>query len=129
MKIKQIHFNWRQEGSVQDTNGAGENYNRYTLGVGGVIEIEELFFEALPNYTVHFENGNYIKIFDPNFVEYVNEQVMVDLTIYAHIKKKYIRAVITEYLNGYSEEEIWIKTGVDEKAIPIIIDCYNYLYN
>ena len=129
MKIKQIDFNWRQEGSVQDTNGAGENYNRYTLGVGGVIEIEELFFEALPNYTVHFENGNYIKIFDPNFVEYVNEQVMVDLTIYAHIKKKYIRAVITEYLNGYSEEEIWIKTGVDEKVIPIIIDCYNYLYN
>ena len=129
MKIKQIDFNWRQEGSVQDANGAGENYNRYTLGVGGVIEIEELFFEALPNYTVHFENGNYVKIFDPNFVEYVNEQVMVDLTIYTHIKKKYIRAVITEYLNGYSEEEIWIKTGVDEKAIPIIIDCYNYLYN
>ena len=111
------------------TDRTGENYNRYTLGVGGVIEIEELFFEALPNYTVHFENGNYIKIFNPNFVEYVNEQVMVDLTIYAHIKKKYIRAVITEYLNGYSEEEIWIKTGVDEKAIPIIIDCYNYLYN
>ena len=54
---------------------------------------------------------------------------MVDLTIYAHIKKKYIRAVITEYLNGYSEEEIWIKTGVDEKVIAIIIDCYNYLYN
>ena len=129
MKIKQIDFNWRQEGSVQDTNGAGENYNRYTLGVGGVIEIEEIFFEALPNYTVHFENGNYVKIFDPNYVEYVNEQVMVDLTIYAHIKKKYIRAVITEYLNGYSEEEIWIKTGVDEKVIPIIIDCYNYLYN
>ena len=129
MKIKQIDFNWRQEGSVQDTNGAGENYNRYTLGVGGVIEIEEIFFEALPNYTVHFENGNYVKIFDPNYVEYVNEQVMVNLTIYAHIKKKYIRAVITEYLNGYSEEEIWIKTGVDEKVIPIIIDCYNYLYN
>ena len=129
MKIKQIDFNWRQEGSVQDTNGAGENYNRYTLGIGGVIEIEEIFFEALPNYTVHFENGNYVKIFDPNYVEYVNEQVMVDLTIYAHIKKKYIRAVITEYLNGYSEEEIWIKTGVDNEVIPIIIDCYNYLYN
>ena len=37
----------------------------------GVIEIEELFFEALPNYTVHFENGNYVKIFDPNYVEYL----------------------------------------------------------
>jgi hypothetical protein len=73
MKIKQIDFNWRQEGSVQDSNGAGENYNRYTLGVGGVVVIEELFFEALPNYTVHFENGNYVKIFNPNFVEYVNE--------------------------------------------------------
>ena len=25
MKIKQIDFNWRQEGSVQDSNGAVEN--------------------------------------------------------------------------------------------------------
>ena len=71
MKIKQIHFNWRQVGSVQDRDGAGEDYDKYEVGVGGVIEIEELFFEALPNYTVHFENGNYVKIFDPNYVEYL----------------------------------------------------------
>ena len=72
MKIKQIDFNWRQVGSVQDRDGAGEDFNRYTLGVGGVVEIEENFMEALPNYTVHFQSGNYIKIFNPNFVEYFN---------------------------------------------------------
>ena len=73
MKIKQIDFNWRQVGSVQDRDGAGGDYNRYTLGVGGVVEIEENFMEVIPNYTIHFENGNYVKIFNPNFVEYVNE--------------------------------------------------------
>ena len=72
MKIKQIDFNWRQEGSVQDRDGVGEDYHRYALGINGVVEIEENFMEALPNYTVHFENGNYVKIFNPNFVEYVN---------------------------------------------------------
>lgn len=29
MKIKQIHFNWRQVGSVQDRDGAGEDYDKY----------------------------------------------------------------------------------------------------
>ena len=72
-KVKLIIFNWRQVGSTQDRDGAGEDYEKYEVGVRDVIEIEELFFEALPNYTVHFENGNYVKIFDPNFVEYVNE--------------------------------------------------------
>lgn len=73
MKIKQIHFNWRQVGSVQDRDGVGEDYDKYEVGVRDVIEIEELFFEAIPNYTVHFKNGNYVKIFNPNFVEYTNE--------------------------------------------------------
>ena len=73
MKIKQIHFNWRQVGSVQDRDGAGEDYDKYVVGEKGVVEIEENFMEAIPNYTVHFENGNYVKIFDPNFVKYINE--------------------------------------------------------
>ena len=70
MKIQRLYFNWRQIGSTQEKDGAGEDWDRFTVGEKGVIEIEENFVEAIPNYTVHFEDGNYTKIFNPNQVEY-----------------------------------------------------------
>ncbi len=73
MKIKVLYANWRQVGSVQDRDGSGEDYDKYEVGKNGVVEIEELFSEAIPNYTVHYENNNYTKIFNPNHVEYVYE--------------------------------------------------------
>jgi hypothetical protein len=73
MKIRTLYYNWRQIGSVQDRNGAGEDWDRFMLGEKGVVLIEELFFEDIPNYTVHFEDGNYTKVFNPNQVEYFAE--------------------------------------------------------
>ena len=31
-KVISVDFNWRQVGSVQDKNGAGEDYERITVG-------------------------------------------------------------------------------------------------
>lgn len=73
VKIKVLYYNWRQVGSIQDRDGAGEDWDRFTVGEKGVVLIEELFFEAIPNYTVHFEDDSYIKIFNPNQVEYFAE--------------------------------------------------------
>jgi hypothetical protein len=74
MIIKTIYHNWRQVGSTIDRDGAGEDYEKYEVGVKGVVEIEENFMEAIPNYTVHFEDDSYIKLFNPNQVEYKNER-------------------------------------------------------
>jgi hypothetical protein len=65
-KIKTLYYNWRQVGSTQERDGAGEDWERFTLGEKGVVLIEELFFEAIPNYCVHFEDGSYTKVFNPN---------------------------------------------------------------
>lgn len=73
MKISTLYYNWRQIGSVQDRNGAGEDWDRFMVGEKGVVLIEELFFEAISNYTVHFEDGSYTKVFNPNQVDYFAE--------------------------------------------------------
>ena len=50
----------------------------------------------------------------------------MDLIEYAHIEEAFKKKVISNYLNGYTEEDIAIKLNVDEKTISYIIDCYNY---
>ena len=40
-KIKSVSYNWRQVGSTQDRDGAGEDWDRFTVGERGVILIEE----------------------------------------------------------------------------------------
>jgi hypothetical protein len=51
------------------------------------------------------------------------------LEMYAHTKKKIIKKVVRNYLQGYTVIDISIKTSLTEEEINDIIDCYNYLYN
>ena len=74
MKVKSLIYNWHQSGSVQDRDGAGENWDRITVGELGVVEI----IENKPigegdkwNYLVKFENGSQTRIFNPNRVYYI----------------------------------------------------------
>lgn len=67
--IKSVHYNWRQVGSTLDRDGAGEDYDRVTVGLKGVVLIEE-FKEDNYNYVVHLDDDTYFRIFNPNFVEY-----------------------------------------------------------
>lgn len=69
--IKTVTYNWRQVGSVQDRDGAGEDYDKATVGVRGVILIEE-FLSPVFNYRVHIDDGTSFRIFNPNFVEYTS---------------------------------------------------------
>ena len=72
-KVRSVKFNWRQIGSTIDRNGAGDDYEIYTVGVRGVVSIEEnkpnpVF--PIWNYVVELEDGSKQRIFNPNFVEY-----------------------------------------------------------
>ena len=72
-KIKSVSYNWRQVGSTQDRDGAGEDWDRFTVGERGVILIEEFLSQGsgdLTNYLVHIEDKSSFRIFNPNFVEY-----------------------------------------------------------
>lgn len=69
-KIKSVSYNWRQVGSTQDRDGAGEDWDRFTVGERGVILIEEFLSQGNTNYLVHLENKSSFRIFNPNFVEY-----------------------------------------------------------
>lgn len=75
-KVKLLDFNWRQVGSVQDRDGAGEDYMRVTVGINGVAHIEENEphnGNQLWNFVVSYECGKQSRIFNPNYVEYSNE--------------------------------------------------------
>ena len=39
--VKSVTFNWHQAGSTQDRDGAGENWERVTVGMRGVLKITE----------------------------------------------------------------------------------------
>ena len=72
-KVKELYFNWRQVGSVQDRDGAGEDWNRYIVGEKGVVLIEEFLSQGsgdLTNYLVHLEDKSSVRIFNPNQVVY-----------------------------------------------------------
>lgn len=70
-KVKLLDLNWHQCGSVQDRVGCGENYSRFQIGVGDVVEITENEPNngmQLWNYEVIFSNGSSRRVFNPNYV-------------------------------------------------------------
>ncbi len=72
-KVKSVTYNWHQAGSVQDRDGACENWERCKVGEKGVKYIEENEPHngmQLWNYVVRLEDGSSFRIFNPNFVEY-----------------------------------------------------------
>ena len=69
-KIKSVSYNWRQVGSTQDRDGAGEDWDRFTVGERGVILIEEFLSQGSTNYLVHIEDKCSFRVFNPNFIEY-----------------------------------------------------------
>lgn len=74
-KVKVLHSNWRQVGSVSDRDGAGEDYDRWNVGNNGLISIEEnepTSQNEFWNYILKFEDGSSKRIFNPNYVEYEN---------------------------------------------------------
>lgn len=41
MLVKSVRYNWRQVGSTIDRDGAGDDWERVTVGENGVVLIEE----------------------------------------------------------------------------------------
>ena len=73
MKVKSVKFNWCQKGSVMDRDGAGDDWERATVGVLGVTKIvENEPNDGLQqwNYLVFTQDEESCRIFNPNFVEY-----------------------------------------------------------
>ena len=78
MKVKEIIYNWFQCGSTQDRDGAGEDWTRITVGIGGVIEIIEHKAQGEGdkwNYLVEYKDGHFFRIFNINTVEYFKNDV------------------------------------------------------
>lgn len=72
-QVKSVTYNWHQAGSVQNRDGAGEDYAKYTVGFECVVSIQEnepTNGNQVWNYVVTFEDGGSCRIFNPNFVEY-----------------------------------------------------------
>ena len=77
MKVKSIKYNWHQVGSVQDRDGIGENWERFTVGEKGVKSIKENEPHngmQVWNYVVELEDKTKFRIFKPNIVEYFSSQ-------------------------------------------------------
>jgi len=77
MKVKSLKFNWHQVGSTETRDGAGEDWERFTIGEKGVQDIEEnapCNGMELWNYVVTLDDGTIYRVFNPNFVEYFKEE-------------------------------------------------------
>ena len=73
LKVKSVKYNWKQVGSTVDRDGAGDDWERFTVGENGVTLIEENEPEGgmeLWNYVISINNVVTYRIFNPNFVEY-----------------------------------------------------------
>ena len=73
MKVRELIYNWVQVGSVHDRDGAGEDWTKLTVGRNGVKSIEEHAAAGEGdkwNYLVEFEDGHFLRVFNPNLVEY-----------------------------------------------------------
>lgn len=74
MKVKSLIYNWHQVGSVQDRDGAGEDWIKITVGEFGIMEIVEnkpMGEGDKWNYLIKFEDGTQTRIFNPNRVDYI----------------------------------------------------------
>jgi hypothetical protein len=72
-KVKSVTYNWHQPGSVNDRDGAGDNWERFTVGEKGVNFIRENIPKnstELWNYEIYVDHKYTYRIFNPNFVEY-----------------------------------------------------------
>ena len=68
-EVIRLDFNWFQR--IESSEMAGEDYSQYFLGKDGVTSITEDRNEAGNfSYLVVFEQGNQIRIFNPNLVVY-----------------------------------------------------------
>ena len=73
MKVIEVIYNWHQAGSVQDRAGAGDDYERATVGENGILSIEEHMAMGDGdkwNYLIKFEDRHSLRVFNPNLVEY-----------------------------------------------------------
>lgn len=77
--VKSVTFNWHQAGSTQDRDGAGEDWERVTVGMNGVLKITEYIptnGDEKWNYYVETVTGENKRIFNANFVEYFAPSVI-----------------------------------------------------
>ena len=72
-QVKELYFNWHQNGSVQSKDGAGEDWERVEKGKHGVETIKEhlpkgegdrLYYDVIINGKIS------MRIFNPNQVIY-----------------------------------------------------------
>lgn len=83
-KVKSLKFNWHQVGSTIERDGAGEDWERFTVGEKDVVEIIEnkpCNGMELWNYEVFLSDGVSYRVFNPNFVEYLPEEKVEDSTL------------------------------------------------
>lgn len=77
-KVKSVTYNWHQNGSTTDRDGAGEDWYRVTVGKLGCKEISEDCSDhdtVSHSYFVTNEDGSALRIFNPNLVEYFPEEL------------------------------------------------------
>jgi len=73
MKVKKLHFNWRQVGSTSERDGAGEDFDCFEVGkrdVSEIIENKPCNGLEVWNYEVKLTTGQSFRVFNPNYVEY-----------------------------------------------------------
>jgi len=79
MKVQRLIYNWYQTGSVVDRDGAGDNYLSITVGRGGVKDITEHIPQGEGdrfNYLIEYEDGHFMRVFNPNTVEYFKGEIV-----------------------------------------------------
>lgn len=72
-KVKSLLYNWHQAGSVNDRDGAGENWSWFKVGENRVTFIRENEPKngmEMWNYEVYIDHKLSHRIFNPNIVEY-----------------------------------------------------------
>lgn len=75
MKVKTLLANWHQNGNLSD--GAGEDFDKYEIGVSGVAEIIEKEPQngmQLHHFIVKYKDGVVVKVFNPNHVVYYGKR-------------------------------------------------------
>lgn len=76
MKVKELIYNWYAGVFVQDNDGVYPGYEKVSVGKNGVVEIEEFPARGegdLWSYTIKYDDGRTIRVFNPNKVEYEPE--------------------------------------------------------
>lgn len=67
MKVKRLFYNWHP---YKDDEHAGEDFKELLVGRNGVVSISEEEFSGRLTYLAKFKDGRFLRIFNPNTVEY-----------------------------------------------------------